>query len=218
MNDYNTQRDRLVLKEYGRNVQMLVDYLMDIEDKDKRNASAKALVDLMKQINPAVKEGSEDTQKLWDDLFIMSDFKLEIDSPFPIPDKALLLKKPDRLGYKDKKIIFKHYGLNIQLMVDHALTLEDPKDQEEAVIYIGRLMKSFASIWNRDNLDETVILHNIKDLSGGKLDIDLNKVKENNLFNNLVREKPKSYSNNNGRERDRDRDRGRNKRPRRKRN
>ena len=216
MNDYNTQRDRLVLKEYGRNVQMLVDYLIDIEDIDKRNASAKALVDLMKQINPAVKEGSEDTQKLWDDLFIMSDFKLELDSPFPIPDKDLLLKKPDMLGYKDKKIIFKHYGLNIQLMVDHALTLEDPKDQEEAVIYIGRLMKSFASIWNRDNLDDAVILHNIKDISGGKLDIDLDKVKENNLFNNLVREKPKSYSNNN--DRDRDRDRGRNKRPRRKRN
>jgi hypothetical protein len=102
--------------------------------------------------------------------------------------------------------------LNIQLLVDHAVTLEDPKEQEEALIYIGRLMKSFASIWNRDNLDDGVILHNIKELSGGKLDIDLNKVRENNLFNNLVREKPKSYSNNN------DRDRGRNKRPRRKRN
>jgi ArsR family metal-binding transcriptional regulator len=213
MNEYNTQRNPLILKEYGRNVQMLVDYLMEIEDMDKRNASAKALVDLMKQINPAVKEGSEDTQKLWDDLFIMSDFKLEIDSPFPKPDKDLLLKKPDVLGYRDKKIMFKHYGLNIQLMVDHALTLEDPKDQEDAVIYIGRLMKSFASIWNKDNLDDAVILHNIRDLSGGKLDIDLDKVRENNLFNNLVREKPKSYSNNN----DRDRDRGRNKRPRRKR-
>lgn len=214
MNEYNTQRDRLVLKEYGRNVQMLVDYLMNIDDMDKRNASAKSLVDLMKQINPSVKEGSEDTQKLWDDLIIMSDFKLEIDGPFPKPDKEVLLKKPDRLGYKDKKIMYKHYGLNIQLMVDHALTLEDPKDQEEAVIYIGRLMKSFASIWNRDNLDDAVILHNIKELSGGKLDIDIDKVKENNLFNNLVREKPKSYSNNNDRDRDRG---GRNKRPRRKR-
>lgn len=193
---------------------MLVDYLMNIDDMDKRNASAKSLVDLMKQINPSVKEGSEDTQKLWDDLIIMSDFKLEIDGPFPKPDKEVLLKKPDRLGYKDKKIMYKHYGLNIQLMVDHALTLEDPKDQEEAVIYIGRLMKSFASIWNRDNLDDAVILHNIKELSGGKLDIDIDKVKENNLFNNLVREKPKSYSNNNDRDRDRG---GRNKRPRRKR-
>ena len=190
---------------------MLVDYLQSIEDNDKKNASAKVLVDLMKQINPSIKEGSEDTQKLWDDLIIMSDFELDVDGPFPKPSRDILTKKPDRLGYKDKKIMYKHYGLNIQLLVDHAMTLEDPKDQEEAVIYIGRLMKSFASIWNRDNLDDGVILHNIKELSGGKLDIDLNKVRENNLFNNLVREKPKSYSNNN------DRDRGRNKRPRRKR-
>ena len=80
MNDYNTQKAPVILKEYGRNVQMLVDYLNSIKDRDKRNISAKALVDLMKQINPSVKEGSEDTQKLWDDLFIMSDFKLDVDS------------------------------------------------------------------------------------------------------------------------------------------
>ena len=161
MNEYNTQKGPVILKEYGRNVQMLVEYLMNIQDKEKRSASAKVLVDLMKQINPSVKEGSEDTQKLWDDLVIMSDFNLDIDSPFPKPDRELLLKKPDRLGYKDKKIMYKHYGLNIQLLVDHALSMDDPEDQEAAVVYIGRLMKSFASIWNRDNLDDAVIINNI---------------------------------------------------------
>jgi len=208
MNDYNTQKAPVILKEYGRNVQMLVDYLKNIEDREKRNTSAKALVDLMKQINPSVKEGSEDTQKLWDDLIIMSDFTLDVDSPFPIPKREILLKKPDRLEYKDKKIRFKHFGLNIQLLVDHAISLEDKNDQEAAIIYIGRLMKSFASFWNKENLDDSVIIHNIRELSGGKLDIDLNKVKENNLFNNLVREKSRNYSNSGGR----------NKRPRRKRN
>jgi len=210
MNDYNTQKGPVILKEYGRNVQMLVEYLMNIQDKEKRTASAKVLVDLMKQINPSVKEGSEDTQKLWDDLVIMSDFKLDIDSPFPKPDRELLLKKPDRLRYKDKRIMYKHYGLNIQLLVDHALSMDDPEDREAAVVYIGRLMKSFASIWNRDNLDDTVIINNIKELSGGKLTIDMDKVKENNLFNNLVKEKPKTYQNSGGG--------GKNKRPRRKRN
>jgi hypothetical protein len=208
MNDYNTQKAPVILKEYGRNVQMLVDYLFNIEDREKRNASAKALVDLMKQINPSVKEGSEDTQKLWDDLIIMSDFKLDVDSPFPKPDKEILLKKPDRLRYKNKKILYKHYGLNIQLLVDHAVSLEDKNDQELALIYIGRLMKSFASFWNKENLDDSVIIHNIRELSGGVLDIDIKKVKENNLFNNLVREKPRNYSNSGGK----------NKRPRRKRN
>lgn len=210
MNEYNTQKGPVILKEYGRNVQMLVEYLMNIQDKEKRSASAKVLVDLMKQINPSVKEGSEDTQKLWDDLVIMSDFNLDIDSPFPKPDRELLLKKPDRLGYKDKKIMYKHYGLNIQLLVDHALSMDDPEDREAALVYIGRLMKSFASIWNKDNLDDAVIINNIKELSGGKLTIDMDKVKENNLFNNLVKEKPKSYQNSGGG--------GKNKRPRRKRN
>jgi hypothetical protein len=211
MNDYNTQKDPLILKEYGRNVQMLVDYLSTIDDREKKNVSAKAMVDLMKQINPSIKEGSEDTQKLWDDLIIMSNFRLDIDGPFPKPDPELLQKKPDRLGYKDKKILYKHYGLNIQLLVDHALTLEDKKDQENAIIYIGRLMKSFSSIWNRENLDDAVIVNNIRELSGGKLLIDLDTVREHNLFNNLVKEKPKNIPNNmhGG---------GKGKRPRRKRN
>jgi hypothetical protein len=209
MNEYNTQKDPVILKEYGRNVQMLADYLKTIEDKEKRNISAKAMVDLMKQINPSIKEGSEDSQKLWDDLIIMSDFQLDVDSPFPKPQREILLKKPERLQYKDKKIFYKHYGLNIQLLVDYAVGLEDKNDQEAAIIYIGRLMKSFASFWNKENLDDSVIANNIRELSGGKLVIDINKVKENNLFNNLVKEKPKSYSNNMG---------GRNKRLRRKRN
>jgi hypothetical protein len=207
MNEYNTQKNGVILKEYGRNVQMLVEYLSTIEDREKRNDSAAALVILMKQINPSVKEGTEDTQKLWDDLIIMSDFKLEVDSPFPIPTREILLKKPDRLGYKNKKIRYKHFGLNIQLLADHAISLEDKNDQEAAIIYIGRLMKSFASLWNKENLDDSVIINNIKELSGGALDIDINEVRENNLFNNLVREKPRNYSNSGGR----------NKRPRRKR-
>jgi hypothetical protein len=108
MKEYNTQKERLILKEYGRNVQMLIDYLSTIEDKEERNRSARGMIDLMKQINPSIKEGNEDNQKLWDDLIIMSDFKIDIDGPFPRPLKELLYKKPERLGYKDKTIIYKH--------------------------------------------------------------------------------------------------------------
>jgi len=189
MNDYNTQRERLVLKEYGRNVQMLVNYLSTITDKEERNRSAKILVDLMKQINPSIKEGSEDSQKLWDDLIIMSDFKIDIDSPYPQPKKELLYKKPDRLRYKNQKIIYKHYGLNIQLLVDKAIDMENKEEQEAAIIYIGRLMKSFSSLWNKENLDDDTIIKNIKELSRGLLDIDIEKVKQNNLFEYLVKDK-----------------------------
>lgn len=189
MNDYNTQRERLILKEYGRNVQMLVNYLSTIKDKEERNQSAKALVDLMKQINPSIKEGNEDNQKLWDDLFIMSDFKIDVDSPFPKPLKELLYKKPERLGYKNKMIIYKHYGLNIQLLVDKAVKMDDPEEQEATIIYVGRLMKSFSSFWNKENLDDETIIKNIRELSRGQLVIDLEKVKNNNLFEYLVKDK-----------------------------
>jgi len=191
MNDYNTQRERLILKEYGRNVQMLVNYLSTIQDKEEKNRSAKALVDLMKQINPSIKEGNEDNQKLWDDLIIMSDFKIDVDSPFPIPKKELLYKKPERLRYKNKTIIYKHYGLNIQLLVDKAIEMEDKEEQEAAIIYIGRLMKSFSSLWNKENLDDETILKNIRELSRGLLEIDPEKVRNNNLFEYLVKEKPR---------------------------
>ena len=211
MDDYNTQREPLILKEYGRNIQNLVNYLCSIEDREKRNENAKTLVELMRQLNPSVKDSGEDQQKLWDDLVIMSDFKLDIDGPFPKPKKELLYKKPDRLRYKNKQIRFKHYGLNIHKMVEKAIAMEDPEEKEAVVIYVGRLMKSFASIWNHDNLDDAVILENIKDISNGRLSIDMNKVKENNLFEPLVREKSKNQSQNNGGQKG-------GKRPRRKRN
>jgi hypothetical protein len=191
MNDYNTQRERLILKEYGRNVQMLVNYLSTIQDKEERNESAKALVELMKQINPSIKDGNEDNQKLWDDLIIMSDFRLDIDSPFPKPKKELLYKKPDRLRYKDKAIIYKHYGLNIQLLVDKAIEMDDKEEQEAAIVYIGRLMKSFSNLWNKENLDDGTIVKNIRELSRGLLEIDLEKVRSNNLFEHLVKERPR---------------------------
>jgi hypothetical protein len=212
MDDYNTQKEPLILKEYGRNVQKLVNYLQQIEDRDKRNHTAKALVELMKQINPTVKDGNEESQKLWDDLFIMSDFKLDIDSPFPVPKKELLYKKPDRLNYHTKDITYKHYGLNIQLMIEKAINMEDKEEKEAAVIYIGRLMKSFASLWNKENLDDDTILKNIKYMSKSLLDLDMEKVQNKNLFEHLVKEKPRK-SNTNHHQRG-----GGGKRPRRKRN
>lgn len=212
MNDYNTIREPLILKEYGRNVQMLVNYLKSLKDEEKRNKSARALVNLMKQINPSIKENSDESQKLWDDLIIMSNFELEIESPFPKPRKELLYKKPERLHYKDQNIIYKHYGLNIQLIVDKAVTMKNKEEQEAAIIYIGRLMKSFAAMWNKENLDDQVIINNIRELSGGKLKMDIEKVKEKNLFEHLVKDK--------GRNNDRSNqsDNKKSKRPRRRRN
>lgn len=192
--EYNTSQQPLILREYGRNVQKLVAYLKTIEDKEKRNESAATLVELMKQVAPSVKETPETSQKLWDDLFIMSDFDLDIDSPYPVPEPEVLNKKPRRLEYTNYDVKYKHYGRNIDLLIKEAIKKEDPLEREEAIIYIGKLMKSFYTSWNKEVIDDSVILENIKSISGGELDIDLDKVKEDNLFEKLYHNKRKASS------------------------
>jgi hypothetical protein len=174
---------------------MLAKYLNTIEDREKRSQSAKALIELMKQINPNVRDTNEESQKLWDDLFIMSDFELEIDSPYPKPERSILDRKPERIKYKDKSIMYKHYGLNIQLLVDKIVTIEDKKERDQASLYLGRLIKSFSNIWNRENLDDDSVMENIEHLSKGELNIDMDKVRENNLFDSLTKEKQRNNAN-----------------------
>jgi hypothetical protein len=190
MKDYNTQRSHLILKEYGRNMQMLVNHLKSFDDKEKRSEGAAVLIELMQLINPiAARDSQESSQKLWDDLYIMSDFDLDIESPYPMPEREILNKKPDRLVYQTSKIKFKHYGRNIQLLILKAMELEDPEEREGAVIHLGRLMKSFQNTWNRDNVEDVTVLKNIEKMSNGELTIDIEKVKSENLFDSMVKER-----------------------------
>ena len=198
--EYNTGRPELILKEYGRNVQKLVNHIKAEADPEKRKEYAYTLVELMKLINPALKDGNEFTQKLWDDLFIISKFELEVDSPFPKPPPEVLTRKPDKLEYNTHKLKYKHYGRNIELLIEQATKIEDEQERRDAIIYLGRLMRSFYGIWNKEVVDEGVIIDHIRELSNGKLDIDLQTVKEQNLFEPTYKERPKR-SNTNGKRR-----------------
>lgn len=194
MNNYNTIREKLRLREYGRNIQMLVEHLASIEDVEKRNKQAHTMVELMKQINPAIKDTPEIAQKIWDDMHIISEFNLEVEGPFPTPDKEVLDKKPQKMGYNNNEITFKHFGKNIELLVQKAITLEDKEEQEAAIIHIGKLMKTFFYSYNRDNIEDDVVYKNIRKLSNNQLDIDLEKVKEGNLFEPAKKEKRDHHS------------------------
>ena len=200
VHEYNTRRPELILKEYGRNVQKLVQYIKNIEDPAKRNTYAHTLIELMKLINPALKDGNEYAQKLWDDMYIISGFDLEVDGPFPKPPPEVLTRKPEKLQYNTNKLKYKHYGRNIELLIQQATEIENPEERRDAIIYLGRLMRSFYGIWNKEVVDEGVIVDHIKELSNGKLDIDLKTVKEQNLFEPTYKERPKR-SNNNGKRR-----------------
>ncbi|SMD33041.1 protein of unknown function [Reichenbachiella faecimaris] len=189
MIEYNTIREGVTLKEYGRNVQDLVAHLNTIEDKEERSKKAATLVELMKQINPAMQNTPEVEQKLWDDLHIISNFTVDIDGPFPTPSKEILEKKPDKMGYSNNNITFRHFGKNIELLVDKAITLEDAEEQEAAIIHIGKLMKTFIYSYNRDNIEDDVVYTNIRKLSKNQLDIDMEKVKAGNLFEPIRKER-----------------------------
>lgn len=198
MFDYNTIKPTLILREYGRNIQKLVDYVSTIENREKRTQYAYTLIELMKQINPAMKEGPEYAQKLWDDLYIMSEFNLDVDSPYPMPEKDLLGKKPKRLDYHQNEAKFKHYGRNIELLIEKAATMQTEEEKEAAIIYIGKLMKGFYNNWNKEIIDDAIIIRDIKTLSNKNLDIDVKKVKENNLFDTPVKESKNRRSGSSG--------------------
>jgi len=199
MFDYNTSREHLNLREFGRNVQKIADHLLTIEDKEKRSRYATALVELMRQVVPTIKDIPEDNQRLWDDLHIMTNFALDVDSPFDKPEATLQTKKPRRVAYNTHRINFKHYGYNLKLMIGEAVKMEDAAQKEDAIIHIGKLMKSYHMTWNKEVVDDEVIVKNIGILSEGALKIDIEKVKENNLFEPLYKERIQTNVNTNNR-------------------
>ncbi|MEQ8302139.1 MAG: DUF4290 domain-containing protein [Cyclobacteriaceae bacterium] len=199
--EYNTQRDAIILKEYGRNVQKLVAYIRTIPDKDKRTELATTLIELIKQLAPSVKEAFENPQRIWDDLYIIADFNLDVNNPYPIPDREVVFKKPEAMTYPQSKVRYKHYGKNIEKLIKEALKKEDPKEREDAVIYLGKLMKTFYGNWNKETIDDSVIIKDIERMSEGELTLNLDKVREENLFEKLYREKKKPRNQNQERSR-----------------
>ncbi len=196
--DYNTQRPKLVLKEYGRNVQKLAAYINTIENQEERDRFARILTDLMRQIHPNMRDGQDYSNKLWDDLFILSGFNLDVESPYPLPEKNLLGRKPKRVPYNTHELKYKHYGRNVELIIEKAIKITDPEEKEQAIIYLGKLMKAFYSTWNKENVDDGVIVQHIREMSKARLSISLDKVKSMQLFDGGIkeREKPQLNSNN----------------------
>lgn len=166
------------LKEYGSNVQKLADHIVKIEDKAKRTLYAHILVELMRQIHPNMRDNQDYTNKLWDDLYIISGFELDVDSPFPPPSKEALGKKPLRVDYNQQNLTFRHYGRNIDLLLEKASQTENPEDRLAFVSYIFRLMRSFFNAWNKDNPEDNVLLAQLEQLSKGRLKEEIDYIRK----------------------------------------
>ena len=180
--DYNSGRSKLVLKEYGRHVQMIVENCMKEKDDDKRNQFAKEIIELMGQLNPHLRNVEDFRHKLWDHLFIMSDYKLKVKSPYPIKERAEIEKKPEKLPYPQSRIKFKHYGKNVESLVAKAIKTEDPEKQAGFTQCIGNFMKMVYQNYSKDDVNDETIKSDIKLLSKGQL-----KLSDDQDINSLAR-------------------------------
>jgi len=172
--NYNTSRPKMIIPEYGRHIQKLVDHASKLEGSKERNEMAQAIIEVMGQLNPHLRDVADFKHKLWDHLFIMSDFKLDVDSPYPKPKAENFESKPNKMEYPDQKIRFKHYGAGVEKLIDAAVELEEGEEKEALLLSIGNLMKKHYLTWSRNSCDDQQILSDMKRISRGKLNIPEN--------------------------------------------
>jgi len=180
--DYNTQRKRMALPEYGRNVQKMVDHIKSIEDMDEINRAARSIIQIMANLNPNLRDTGDVKHKLWDHLAIIADFELEIDAPYPPPKKEVLAEKPARVAYQEGEVKYLHYGRIIEMLVEEAAKMEEGKEKDYLITLIANQMKKASSAWNRGNVSDDVIMKDLVELSGKRItipeDIKLMEIRE----------------------------------------
>ncbi len=169
--EYNGERKHLIIPEYGRHIQKLIDYCVALEDVAERNKMAKAIIDVMGNLQPHLRDVPDFKHKLWDQLFIISDFKLDVASPYNIPVQEELQAKPEPLDYPKAASKYRFYGNNIQTMIDTALTWEEGDAREALYFAIANHMKKCYLNWNKDTVEDTVIFKHLRELSKGNIDL-----------------------------------------------
>lgn len=190
--EYNTTRNKLIISEYGRNIQKMIEYATTIEDSEKRNKSANLIINIMAQMNPRIRESGDYKHKLWDHMFMISDFKLDVDSPYPKPSKNTLFSKPEKIHYQDNHIRFRHYGKNIEKIINKAIEYEDGPEKDALIKTIANHLKKSYLNWNRDSVNDELILDHLASLS--KDNLKLNKeVRLNNTSDILERNRRKKF-------------------------
>ncbi len=169
--EYNTERPHLNIPEYGRHIQKMVDYAVALEDREERNKTVKGIIAVMGNLNPHLRDVPDFQHMLWDQLFIISDFKLDVDSPFPIPSKEELAGRPDPLKYPQNFPKYRFYGNNIKRMIDVANSWEDGDKKDGLILTIANHMKKCFLNWNKDTVEDSVIFKHLYELSEGKINL-----------------------------------------------
>jgi hypothetical protein len=169
---YNTQREPIAISEHGRIAQEYIKLIMAEDDRIRRNYMAKQLIKTLTMIDPEIKKLDDYEHKLWDHLYMISDYQLDVDSPYPMPDRETVNRKPDPVEYKDVRIRFRFYGRNLQKMVESAEKMPEGDAKEKFINQIASFMVNSSRNWNDENLDNQVVANHIKTLSNNDLEVN----------------------------------------------
>ncbi len=194
--DYNSNRKKMAMPEYGRNIQNMVDYVLTITDRTERNKATQTIIDIMGNMYPYLRDINDFKHKLWDHLAIMSDFKLDIDSPYETPNKSTFSEAPKKVPYSSHKLKFRHYGVMIEKLIEKAASFEPGEEKEVLIKLLANQMKKCYLTWNKDAVDDEKIYEDLNILSGGRIqrnNIELTETKD--IVNN--RRKKKNIQNKN---------------------
>ncbi len=173
------------MKEYGTNVQKLVAHILSVQDRNTRTKYAYLMVELMRQVHPNMRDSQDYSNKLCDDLYILSDFKLDVDSPFPPPSPESVGKLPKTVPYNTHQLKYRYYGRNVELLITRAIAEQDDNEKRILVAHIARLMKTFYQNWNREVVDDEVIWGHIIEMSEGLLRTIVQAISGNSSLGNL---------------------------------
>lgn len=169
--DYNTERPKLIISEYGRNVQKMVEHCMTIEDRAERTKMSHAIINVIGHLNPALRKSEDGDHTLWDHMFIMSDFKLDVDAPFPMPKPEELATPPQKVAYPQSRTGRGHYGKLVEGMIKKACAMDPGDDRDLFALSIANLMKRNFISYNQNNVSDDVIIKDMESLSGGMLSV-----------------------------------------------
>ena len=190
MMEYNTNQKKLALPEYGRSVQKMVDHALTIEDREERQKCAQTIIRIMGSMFPNTRNLPDYERKLWDHLAIMSDFTLDIDYPFEVIKKEEFHTHPQRVPYQTGEIKNRHYGRIVEAMIDHACTLQEGEEKEQLIELILIQMKKNYIAWNKDGVEDSKIIDDLRIYTKGAIDISAKEIKlntNNNQRNNVKR-------------------------------
>ena len=201
--EYNSEREHLRIPEYGRHIQKLVNRCIELPTKEERNEMAQAIIEVMGNLQPHLRDVPDFKHKLWDQLFIIADFKLDVDAPYEVLTQEELKAKPEKLPYPKMANKYRFYGNNIQIMIDEAVNWEDGELKDALNFTIANHMKKCFLNWNKDTVDDRIIFKHLKELSNEKIDLDPEEYQLSDV-SKLLRKKPsnnnqkkKNYKNNN---------------------